>query len=250
MSVQNKTKTCCIGEIKGKKEKMGFKKIKGSKVSEAVANQILGLIKKGFLKPGDKLPTENELGKSFGVSRTAIREGMQRLSALDIIEILPGKGTFIKQVKPSNEVIKIEKAITDKGSLLEVLKFRKVVESGIVNLAIDKLKKEDIQKLNKCITNHEKFIVEDNFPAEGDAAFHNVLALATHNKIIINFANEFLYPLILNSILGFSNYKRDYKKVLEDHKKIFDAVVSRDKEKASKALLEHLDWVIEIINNS
>ena len=74
---------------------MKFKKLKNMQLSEAVANEILSLIEKGSLKEGDKLPTEKELESSLGVSRTAIREGMQRLKMINIVEVRPGQGTFI-----------------------------------------------------------------------------------------------------------------------------------------------------------
>ena len=103
---------------------MKFIKLKSSKMSEAVADQVLKLINDGSLKTGDKLPIELELAASLGVSRTAIREGMARLHAMGLIEILPGRGTFISKL-PNERTLKIKrKKIEDVKTLIEAFRLR------------------------------------------------------------------------------------------------------------------------------
>lgn len=226
---------------------MKFKKLKESKMSEAVASQILELIEDGSIKAGDKLPTEPELISSFGVSRTALREGMQRLLMIDAIEIRPGAGTFVKDMRKRN-LLKIPglKIIKNKKQLLEIIELRKIFESGIVELAVDRANDDDFNELQECLNMHEKDTIRDVFPAEGDAKFHKVLVLSTHNEVIINFYDD-LYRLILNSVIYFSNYESANKESLEYHKKIFKAVRNRDKIKAKEYMKKHLEWLTEII---
>lgn len=227
---------------------MKFRNIKSGKMSAGIANQILGRIEDGSLKPGDKLPTEPELVSSFGVSRTTLREGMQRLLMINAIEIRPGSGTFVRDIKKEN-ILKIPglKTVRDRKRLAEVIELRKIIEAGIIELAIDKASDTDIEKLRQCIKSHEKGMVHQNLPVEGDTKFHKNLADATHNQTIVDFYDD-IYLLILNSVAQIRDYKKEYKKSLEHHRKIFKAFESKDKDTAIEIMKEHLDWVKSLIN--
>ena len=230
---------------------MKFKKLKSSKMSEAVANQILKLIKEGSLKEGDKLPTEIELVESLGVSRTAIREGMQRLLMINVIEIQPGRGTFVRSIS-KGRLLRIKKGLNtviNKKTLLEITEIRKIFEIGIIELVINKISSDDLKKLGECIKSHEKGLVKGILPAKGDIDFHKILAMATHNKVLMSFYND-IYILILDSVIGFDNYKIDYKKALKFHKEIYNSLLKKDKVAAKEAMASHLDWLMKIISKS
>ncbi len=178
---------------------MKFDKLKNPNISEAIANQIIKMIEKGTLRPGDKLPTENELIEMFEVSRTAIREGMQRLKMVNILEVFPGRGTFITK-DTNKDLIKLDNLypIYDKETLMEVLEIRKIIEIGILELLFKRIEEGDLKYINSCIESHEKDLKKGyKFVPRGDIAFHKALALATHNKVLINFFNDNLVSLIL-----------------------------------------------------
>jgi len=228
---------------------MKFEKLKKSKLSKAVADQVLKLIKNGSLKPNDKLPIETELASSLGVSRTAVREGMQRLLVMDIIEILPGQGTFVRKLPPS-VLLKIQKtAIEDKKTLLEVIEFRKLIETSIVEFVADRITDKDLKKLKECIEKHRKGLTRNVFPAEGDMLFHKTLAMATHNKVLIALVDD-LYLLVIKSVIGVKNYKKEFRKSLEDHEHIYNGLLKRDKNEAKEAMRKHLEWLYQVINKS
>lgn len=226
---------------------MKFQKLKSPKMSEAVASQIIRMIEAGTLKPGTKLPTEQELISSFGISRTALREGMQRLLMINAIEIRPGVGTFVLGLK-KEDLIKVSnlRIIKNKKRLREVIELRKIIELGIIDLAIDRASKSDIKKIEECLESHKKGAIKNIFPAKGDIEFHKMLTLATHNKEIINFYED-IFKLILKSVVVLKEYETVYKKSLKYHKNILDAFKKGDKESAKKAMSDHLSWLIELI---
>ncbi|MDE7214060.1 MAG: winged helix-turn-helix domain-containing protein, partial [Anaeroplasmataceae bacterium] len=76
---------------------MEFKPIKRVSVSEQIFEQIKEKIISGELKPGDKLPSENEFCKIYGVSRIAVRQALNTLLTLGLIETKFGEGSFVKQ---------------------------------------------------------------------------------------------------------------------------------------------------------
>jgi len=228
---------------------MKFKKLKSSKMSEAVTDQVLKLIKDGSLKAGDKLPIELELAASLGISRTAVREGMARLHAMNVIEVLPGRGTFISKM-PDDNIIKMRrKNIEDKDTLLDALEFRKVVESGMIELVVKKITNGDLKNLKECIEKHKKGLTQNIFPAEGDMLFHKTLAQATHNKMFIEISED-IYILIMDSVLAIKNYKNEYKHSLDYHERIYNSLLKKDENSAKEAMREHIDGLIKVILES
>jgi GntR family transcriptional regulator, transcriptional repressor for pyruvate dehydrogenase complex len=226
---------------------MKFNKLKNTKISEAVASQILKMIENNTLKVGDKLPTESELEVKLGVSRTAIREGMQRLKMINVVEVKPGRGTFISSKAKTNLLnftnLNLE---YNKKTLIEILELRKIIELGNIELIFMRKNDEDLKEIMSCLAHHEKDI-GSKFPPEGDISFHMALAKATHNSVLINFFNEYLVTLILEGLVGFSFSKKDYQKSLDLNKKIYDSIVNNDKAAAKKTMEEHFDWLTNMV---
>ena len=84
--------------------------IKKTNLSEAVAQRIIALISSGELNPGDKLPSESELCRLFGVSRTGNPEGIKALAGINILGVFPGRGTFVNEtpdVFANNDALRI-----------------------------------------------------------------------------------------------------------------------------------------------
>ena len=74
----------------------GFESLKKQDIKEQVFEQLLMKIEMGEWKPGEKPPSENELTKAMGVSRITIREAIQKLVAINVVETFQGKGTFVR----------------------------------------------------------------------------------------------------------------------------------------------------------
>jgi len=229
---------------------MKFSKLKNTKISEAVADQILKMIENNTLKVGDKLPTESELEVKLGVSRTAIREGMQRLKMINVLEVKPGRGTFISSRAKTNLLNFTNLNLKyNKKTLLEILELRKMIELGNIELIFEKKNDEDLKEIKSCLEHHEKDI-GSIFPPEGDLSFHAALARATHNSVLINFFNEYLMTLILEGQVGFSFSKKDYQKSLDINKKIYESIVNNDKDTARKIMEEHFEWLADELSDS
>ncbi len=79
------------------------KPIRRRKLSQDVEERLLGIVERGDLKPGDKLPSERELMEAYGVGRPAIREAMQNLQRMGLIEIRHGERPRL--AKPSIDII-------------------------------------------------------------------------------------------------------------------------------------------------
>ncbi len=230
-------------------KKIPLKSIARQKLSTDVANQVLNLIREGQLKPGDRVPTEKQLIQELGVSRTAVREGMQSLKLLGLIDIYPGQGTFVSKDRAtsklflhllgSNNTIK-------KNILLEIIELRKILEVGIVGIAATRGTREDLGKLGQCLKQHKYDLDHDTYPSQGDLSFHRLLAAAAHNQIMLDFY-EGIFGLIKGSMIFTGEIKDNRQTGFHFHRRIYEGLVSQNVQKAKKAMIEHIDWIESII---
>src|SRR5665647_336075 len=72
-----------------------------STVVESIIEQLVEQIRDGRLQPGNKLPSERQLIAMLGVSRSSVRESLQGIAAMGLVEIRQGEGTFVKEIKPN-----------------------------------------------------------------------------------------------------------------------------------------------------
>jgi len=232
-----------------KDNKINLQFIGREKLSASVAIQIFDLIEKGSLKLGDKVPTEKKLVKGLGVSRTVVREGMQRLEMLGVVKIQPGKGTFVcKNKKFTNLILKLLSLddILKKETLLEVLEVRKILELGIVGIVVEKGTEDDFNKLNECLKQHRIDLKRNIYPSRGDAVFHFTLAKSTHSEIIIELFNG-IYDLVKGCLLFFGYSKKHSIAGLEFHERIYKSIVNRKSQQAIEAMREHLEYLIDFV---
>src|SRR6201991_650180 len=135
-----------------------YKTVSSNRMSEAIVEQIRGLIRSEQLKPGDRLPSERDLGERMGVSRVTIREALRVLEAGGLIEIRVGArgGAFV--TTPSKS--KIGTGLADLISLssvtaAEVTEARQVFELGIIPIVIERATDEDIEELRALVAQHQ-----------------------------------------------------------------------------------------------
>lgn len=164
-----------------------LKEIGGKSVVEQIVDNITNAILNGDLKPGDKIPTENELCTSMGVGRNSVREAIKILVSYGVVNIRRAEGTFISQgydIKMLYPVL--YGIILQKDSANQVVELRKIMDVGILQLAIDKLTAESLYRAQQALKNFEcKLAVleaENIFAA--DVEFHMKLVELTENDLL------------------------------------------------------------------
>ncbi|MBV7507584.1 FadR family transcriptional regulator [Bacillus sp. sid0103] len=166
-----------------------MKSIKKVPMHEMIAEEIKRFINKHHLKRGDKLPSVGELTTILGVSRTSIREGLRFLEGIEIIEVLNGKGIFVKDAGS----LKIEAKINieqETNSLLHIIELRRALEGKAVELATLRATDEEIQEMEKLIT--EVIALKDARmdSSSVDWAFHQAIYKASHNPLLESVADS------------------------------------------------------------
>src|SRR5207344_1201563 len=116
------------------------------KLSETVAEQLLAAVRE--LPPGTKVPSERELTKELGVGRSTVREALNGLAMLGVVEIRHGQGVFVTgEPAPVNEPSAITAAL-ERGVTHEFIEARLIVEVEVARLAARRRTDEDLARLS------------------------------------------------------------------------------------------------------
>jgi GntR family transcriptional repressor for pyruvate dehydrogenase complex len=210
---------------------------------DQIIEKIEKLITSGDLNPGDFLPGERILSEKLGVSRTSLRQALKALNVMGVLEILPGKKTYIKE-SFSDILINPFRFIRAVHSIKikELFEARCVLEEGFVQMAAKKAKPNDISQIKSYIDYAEKNIDNKDEFVYSEFKFHQYIFEVADNKVltaVMNSLNELLLVL--------EKYEKDYLDnsdralSLQQHKEIYRAIKEKDPEKARDAMRIHLD---------
>jgi len=220
-----------------------LKPIQKKRVYQEIVEQFINSIKSGNLNPGDKLPSERELAEKLSVSRNAVREAVSVMESAGLVEILQGKGTFLKEDNPAILLQRMDGLIHQSGfDLVELLEVRQGLESQGAYLAACRRTDTDLEKLKKAFEKMEKAYARHETAAEEDFEFHLAVAGAAYNKTLLK-----TVKLFSNSFIPGAQYLRENSiktgkssTVLSEHFEIYQSIKHRDQEKAEKAMRNHL----------
>lgn len=213
-------------------------------LSQVIEKKIEEAILKKKFEPGHKLPSEQELGALFGVSRTAVREAMRMLSARGLVNIRKGSGVFVNNFSTSDASGPMNLYLEmnfDKSYVLHVVQVRQIVEPDIARLAALNRSAEDLSQLRRNLEE-----LADCDPAEAmreaelDLEFHSLIARATGNPVITVILQPLfnLMPKIKSMVIA---HVADAKSAaVEYHQKIVDKIEAQDAPGAYAAMTEHL----------
>jgi len=235
--------------------RLKFRRAKPVRLFELAAEQIRALIKRGELKPGDRLPSESELGKLLDVSRSSVREALRALESSGYIEVRSGLGAYVVEGAPfiSSLNASIKRLSERKTLLIQLLQVRQTLECLTVSLAAKKITKEEIRKLEAQIDSAEKIIFKKDIKAYAkelstiDLDFHLSISKISGNEI----ASELLAALVPayddDNVAIF--HIEEGVKLIEEHREILYHLKNQDSENAKDCMNMHLDRVIDEILN-
>jgi GntR family transcriptional repressor for pyruvate dehydrogenase complex len=224
--------------------KIVLKNLSKKKIRDQVFEQLLNQITSGVWKPGEKIPSENELTEIMGVSRLSIREALQRLAAMDLVETYRGKGTFVKEFTANNYLKSLTPMLLlSKRDVRYVIQYRRILELGIIDLYMNNVKKRDITRLQKDL---DKMIYyKDNLSKYRiyDLDFHVTLYEMTENPVILKITN--MIRDILGSALGVALTEEGAEEGIEFHTKILKLIKEKDINNLKKVFSELFDRIEE-----
>lgn len=194
---------------------------------DVVFNTLRKAILTGQLKPGERL-MEVHLADRLGVSRTPIREAIRKLELEGLVIMIPRRGAEVAQ-------------ITEK-SLNDVLEVRRALDVLSVELACERITEEEIAVLKKACDDFERATKgkDASVIARADVALHDIIVQAAGNQRLQQLVNNLSEQMYRYRFV----YIRDesqHEKLVAEHKEIYESILSRDKERASRSAKLHID---------
>ena len=210
-------------------------------LTEAIIQEILTQIREGSLKPGDRLPSENQLMRQLGVSRPALREALKSLATMDVISIRPGHGATVNEIRDIGVLNPdILTLVLERGNELQQLhEARMVLEVALAGMAAERAEPEDWKRMEECLERlrSDDAVSKSEFPARD---FHMAIAHAGHNPLLAQqmpAIYDTFYKLLQRRGRPLFSPEGEY----EIHKELFDALKTRNPETAREAMRRHLE---------
>jgi GntR family transcriptional repressor for pyruvate dehydrogenase complex len=213
------------------------------KLSDVVLKALVDLLIQSGLKPGDALPTEGELCRSFGVSKPVVREALHRLVMMGVIEVRHGKPAVIRAMSSEPLELFFRFALrASRQGLREAVELRRALETQIAALAAARISAPQCAVLEGALADMRRAKEQPDQWVEADVRFHLGLAEAAGNGLIL-FLIEALRGTMEETIrvLNAQRPLRDPEATVRRHEAILDAVVRNDAAAARAAMEAHFD---------
>ena len=218
--------------------------IKRNTTAELVIEKILDMIKVGKLKIGDRLPPAQELAKIFGVGRSSIREADRALAVLGYLEILPGKGTFIKKDSSSDELsVNGLMDVLESGTIFDIMEARDCLEFKCAELAAVRADSTQIKKMENAVKKMQENSSDFENKRKADLEFHLILAEATNNEVIYEIMKLLIAKVELHADKFWATLPKARGKSISTVNQVFSHVIKGEGKKAAESMREHLDLV-------
>jgi len=231
---------------------MKVRKIRKQKIHEQIAEQITEKIAKGELVPGQKLPSTRELSELFQVGMSTVREALSALKAMGLVESRQGEGSYVRPMAPERLMLpKLDGLLVNKETILELLEVRRALEVSNAGLAAEKRSEADLAAFRRILDEMERHIDDSEVSERADLQFHQTLAAATHNSMIVRLMETIAEQMetAIRETRRLEIYGRSAvsKRLWREHTRIFEAIRDRDRTRAMEAMNDHLDHVEEIL---
>jgi len=164
-----------------------FHPIESKSLAEAVAEQLMALIAKGQLKPGDRLPTEPELMNQFGVGRSTLREAVKSLVVAGLLETRRSAGTFVSESYTDYLSQSLNWGMVfSKQELRHIIDVRCALEEQAAALAAEFATDEQKAHLAELVDAISAQGIGPEQAVENDIGFHIAIAEASNNPLLLN----------------------------------------------------------------
>lgn len=222
--------------------------LKVERLYRQISNVLINCIKSGQFAPGEMIPSERDLSKQLGVSRSSIREALIALEITGWIEIRTGNGVYVSNPLPLQPATQSE----EEFSLQSLIKARQIYECTTAELAA--LNGTDDQRDKLAEINHEltQLNINNDVFLEEDRRFHLMISEMTGNEVLRDMM-EYLWDkrnsrrfVRLETHYTDTDFAREMN---TDHQAITDAILARDAQGARAAMQGHLQHVYDRLFN-
>jgi GntR family transcriptional repressor for pyruvate dehydrogenase complex len=215
---------------------------------ERIAERFVTAIALGEFVPDQQLPSERELAHMLKVSRTTVREALQRLHAAGYVTTRRGRGggTFVQTGSGAESDEMIRRTLLPAwDQLSEVLDFRQLIEQQIARAAAERRDEHDIKAIREAVAAYER--AGDRTESRvADGAVHQSIARAAHNARLTELSAE------VRREVSFGFDAEPYspevrRRAIHQHPELAEAVIAGDSEMAARAAAAHFSLTEDLL---
>ena len=224
-------------------------KAENNNTHNSIISKIRDLINFKNLEPGDKLPSERMLSEKLDVSRSLIRESIQKLEFYGLLNSIPQSGTFITQIG-----VTAMNGMIDDILKLEDPEFKSLVETRILlelktaRLAALRRTEEDLILIQEALNAYKSKVSKGEDALEEDLLFHLAIARASGNSTL----NRLMLIITPGIITNFEKYHvcdEDKTFRIKEHQDVFDAIKEKNPKKAKEKMKAHFKMLYQYCYN-
>ena len=214
-------------------------------LAQGVVAYITDSVRAGGMSPGDKLPTESEIMRIQGVSRTVVREAISHLQAAGLVETRHGIGTFVLEPAPAHHLGIDPGTVITMRDVLAILELRISLETEAAGLAANRRSEAQLQQLRTALDAFLDGAGKGGDTVVSDVQFHLLIAQASGNRyfhdILSHLGSNIIPRARINSAKLAQDEPASYlERVTREHEDIFNAISRQDPEAARAAMRTHL----------
>jgi GntR family transcriptional repressor for pyruvate dehydrogenase complex len=214
-------------------------------LAQGVVAYITDSLQNGTLVPGDKLPTESEIMRILGVSRTVVREAISHLQAGGLVETRHGIGTFVLEPPPAHTLGLDPNTVVTVRDVLAILELRISLETEAAGLAASRRSEQQLQQLRAALDTFQAMARSGGETVPSDMQFHLLIAQASGNRYFHDILSHLGTNIIPRSRLNSARLAKDdpavyMERVLNEHEDIYNAIARKDPDTARAAMRTHL----------
>ena len=217
-------------------------------LSQSVSAAVLERIRAGEFGPGERLPTEKMLMEEYGVGRNSVREAVQALVTLGLVEVRPGRGATVIGIESENALdSEILSALLKEEAVDDLCAFRKILEAETAACAARNASDGEIEEIARRLEAFEHEHARGGQVSAADDAFHAAIARASHNSVYATMLDA-VSVLIANARRLTTRVSWAVPRAIEEHTVVLAAIRAHDPEAAAAAMRTHSDSAIEAIH--
>ncbi len=223
--------------------------------SEQIAREIRMYIEREGLHPGDRIGTEHELSREFGVSRPTLREGLRRLAGSHLIRVQKGRagGVFVDNTPNVGIGRHVSESIaamleSESVTLCELVEARMLLEVPVAGLAAERAAGESIETMSQAIDDARGRDPAGEEFRLADTRFHREIAVMAGNDLLLTFTSWIL-DVLQPSLIDHLGSAIDGELIIAQHQAILRAIRRHQRPAAERAMRHHIEYMAELLSS-
>lgn len=218
----------------------GLQRVQKRTLTQEAFDQLVSFLEEGTLRPGDSLPSQQDLADQLGVSRPVLREAMQRLEAAGLVEIRHGSGSYVAHPPAESQLSQIFSHFTHEQAV-DLIEARMVIEAECAALGAVRANDDDFAAMQAAVDQIQELADRGELTIDGADAFHEALTAASHNSVLAALGKLFKMPNYIQGIRVELALPDISGHEYESHNRLLEAIRLRDPDLARARVREHLE---------